>query len=151
MITSPAPLPAPDGRPVIFLAGSIDNGTASDWQSQCIDALADEPLILLNPRRRNWDGSRRAEADDPQFRAQIEWDLSGLERADVIAMYLAPTSQAPISLLELGLHARSGKVLLCCPDGFWRKGNVDIVAARYGLKTVHGLDDLVKSLRQRTK
>ena len=66
-------------------------------------------------------------------------------------MYLAPTSQAPISLLELGLHARSGKVLLCCPDGFWRKGNVDIVAARYGLKTVHGLDDLVKSLRQRTK
>ena len=149
VVTSPAPLLSVDGRPVIFLAGSIDNGAAPDWQSQCIDALADEPLIILNPRRADWDGSWRAEADDPQFRVQVEWELSTLERADIIAMYLAPTSQAPISLLELGLHARSGKVILCCPDGFWRKGNVDIVAKRFGIETVSTLSDLIETLRTR--
>jgi hypothetical protein len=68
VVTSPAPSPTAAGRPVIFLAGSIDNGTALDWQSLCIDALADKPLIILNPRRADWDGSWRAEADDPQFR-----------------------------------------------------------------------------------
>ena len=46
VVTSPAPLPPVDGRSAIFLAGSIDNGAAPDWHSQCIDALADEPLIL---------------------------------------------------------------------------------------------------------
>ena len=36
-------------------------------------------------------------------------------------------------MLELGLHARSGKVVLFCPEGFWRKGNVDLTAAAYGV------------------
>ena len=33
-ITSPAPLPADDARPRVFLAGSIDNGRATDWQAE---------------------------------------------------------------------------------------------------------------------
>ena len=37
---------------------------------------------------------------------------------------------SPISLLELGLYATTGKLRLICPEGFWRKGNVDIVAYR---------------------
>ena len=28
------------------------------------------------------------------------------------------------------------------PEGFWRKGNVDIVAKRYGIATAKDLDDL---------
>lgn len=142
----PAPLPAPDGRPVVFLAGSIDGGDASDWQARVIAALSDRDLVLLNPRRAAWDESWSNAAASPAFRQQVEWELAGLDRADVIAMYLAPESKAPISLLELGLHAGSGKIVLCCPDGFWRKGNVDIVAERYGIPRVFDLDGLIALL-----
>src|SRR3546814_4292495 len=58
---------------------------------------------------------------------------AALESAAIIVMLLAPGSQSPISLLETGLHARGGKLILLCPEGFWRKGNVDITAERYRL------------------
>src|SRR3546814_14893140 len=61
---------------------------------------------------------------------------AALESADIIVMLLAPGSQSPISLLEKGLHARGGKLILLCPEGFWRKGNVDITAERYGIEQV---------------
>jgi hypothetical protein len=71
--------------------------------------------------------------DEPMFREQVEWELDGLERADLIAMWFAPQTKSPITLLELGLTARSGRLLVGCPDGFWRKGNVEVVCARYGV------------------
>lgn len=144
VITSPAPLPVPGGGPVIFLAGSIDQGGAPDWQNTVIEALADCAVTLLNPRRAVWD-----EGDADTFRAQVEWELDGLERADGIVLYLAPGSLAPVSLLELGLHAASGKLILCCPEGFWRKGNVDIVARRHAIPQHPDLAALIADLRRR--
>ena len=58
-------------------------------------------------------------------------------------------SQSPISLLDLGLHATSGKVLLLCPDRFWRKGNVGITAARYGVERIATMDELIHATRAR--
>ncbi len=75
--------------------------------------------------------------------------IVGLAVAGVIAMYFAPRSRAPITLLELGLHAASGRLLVCCPPGFWRKGNVDIVCQRYGVPRVGDLDALVAAVRCR--
>ncbi len=57
-------------------------------------------------------------------------------------MYLAPGMQSPISLMELGLHAQSGKLIVCCPDGFWRKGNVQIVCAKWGIPLVESMEEL---------
>jgi hypothetical protein len=74
--------------------------------------------------------------------------LDGLERASVVAMYFAPPTQAPITLLELGLLARSGKLVVCCPPGFWRRGNVEVVCARYGVPLVAELPDLVRAVRR---
>lgn len=70
-----------------------------------------------------------------------------LEAADIVAMYVAPETKAPVSLLELGLHARSGKLRVCCPDGFWRQGNVEMVCARYGVPLFDTLDALISGLR----
>lgn len=58
-------------------------------------------------------------------------------------MYFDPSTKSPISLLELGLYARAGKMIVCCPDGFWRKGNVDIVCFRHKIKQVQTLDALI--------
>ena len=44
-----------------------------------------------------------------------------------------PETKSPITLLELGLHVRGGKLIIGCPPGFWRRGNIEVVAARYGV------------------
>lgn len=148
IIRSPQALPG-DDRIKVFLAGSIDMGASENWQARVEQALADEGVVLLNPRRDDWNPAWQSSAAEPEFRKQVEWELSALNRADVILMYFAPASQSPITLLELGLHAPSGKVLLACPEGYWRKGNVDITADRYGVPRYESLDALIAGVRQR--
>jgi hypothetical protein len=63
-------------------------------------------------------------------------------------MYFDPNTTSPISLLELGLHAKSKKMIVCCPEGFWRKGNVDIVCKTYNVHQVDTLDDIINYLKR---
>ncbi|GAA3217882.1 hypothetical protein GCM10010468_40980 [Actinocorallia longicatena] len=149
MFRPPGPVTVPDGRPLLFLAGSIDMGGAPPWQEEVIKGLADLELAVLNPRRDHWDSSWPQTIEDPRFREQVEWELDGLERADLVAFYFSPTGPAPITLLELGLTARSGRLIVCCPDGYWRKGNVEIVCARFGVPLVGDLGELVREVRSR--
>lgn len=140
-----------DGRtPSIFLAGSIELGQAEDWQVRLERALADVDVVLLNPRRDEWDATWVQSIGNPQFREQVEWELEGMERATLVAMYFAPATKAPITLLELGLCARSGKLLVCCPEGYWRRGNVEVVCARYGVPLLPSLEALAAAIRSRT-
>ena len=146
---TPPTLPSSDApRPWVFLAGSIEQGTAPDWQGRVRAALEDVTGTLLNPRRPDWDASWKQHKDDPLLRGQVEWELDLLSRADTIVMYFAPETKAPISLLELGLFASSRKLVVACPDGYWRKGNVDIVCERYGVPCVEGLDALIATLKR---
>ncbi|HAS46626.1 MAG TPA: hypothetical protein DCS93_39450 [Microscillaceae bacterium] len=131
----------------VFLAGSIDMGQAIDWQTAVTEALQGQPFTVLNPRRDDWDASWEQKITNPAFNAQVNWELDGLEKADVIAMYFAPTSKAPITLLELGLFAQSKKLVVCCPEGFWRKGNVDVVSQRYGIPQVDTLEQLIDFIK----
>ncbi|HEU0032741.1 MAG TPA: nucleoside 2-deoxyribosyltransferase domain-containing protein [Kofleriaceae bacterium] len=137
------------GVPTVFLAGSIEMGLAADWQSTLVTALDDRALTILNPRRLDWDATWRQSMSEPRFRAQVEWELDALERADVIAMWFAPETRAPITLLELGLTARTGKLVVGCPDGFWRKGNIEVVCARFGLALANDWDAFVTLVRGR--
>ena len=138
---------APNNIPKkIFLAGSIEMGKAINWQEQITQALKDENVIILNPRRDDWDSSWKQEIGNKQFREQVEWELLAQEKADIIAMYIDPETKSPITLLELGLFAHAGKITVCCPEGFYRKGNVDIVCDRYGIKQVNTLKELIKSI-----
>lgn len=142
-----APEPLQDGFSV-FLAGSIEMGQAENWQTQVEKGLVECDIVIFNPRRDDWDAKWKQHIDNPQFREQVEWELNALEQADVIVMYFDPSSKSPISLLELGLFGRTNKMIVCCPDGFWRKGNVDIVCARYAIKQVNTLEDLIKHVRE---
>lgn len=120
--------------PSVFLAGSIEMGAAENWQQQLISDLKGiDPLWIFNPRRDDWDSSWQQTKHNPQFREQVQWELSALEMANIIALYFDPNTRSPISLLELGLHAAAEKVICCCPRGFWRKGNVDIVCERHSI------------------
>ena len=121
------------GVPTVFLAGSIEMGSAKDWQSELVAALGNRSVMILNPRREQWDSTWQQSIDEPKFREQVEWELDGLERADLVAMWFAPETVAPITLLELGLSARNEKLVVGCPDGFWRKGNIEVVCSRFGI------------------
>ncbi|PAL20526.1 hypothetical protein CD928_18715 [Sphingopyxis sp. GW247-27LB] len=149
IVTSPQALPADHSRPRIFLGGSIDMGRAADWQAELVKSLGDLDVVFLNPRRPDWNPAWKPEAGEPEFRRQVEWELGALESADIVVMYFAPGSQSPISLLEMGLHARGGKLILLCPEGFWRKGNVDITAEHYGVEQVATMDELAAAVRRR--
>jgi len=148
LIRPPTALRLPLQGPSVFMAGSIDLGKSVDWQSELAGSLADLPGTLLNPRRAQWDSTWTAEAEFEPFREQVEWELAGMEAADHIAFYFAPESQAPVTLLELGLAARTGKAVVCCPRGYWRKGNVDVVCAKYGIPSVTSLRALSQFLHE---
>lgn len=114
----------------VFLAGSIEMGSASPWQQEVVERFK-ENVVFYNPRRDDWDSSWHHDSD--QFNQQVNWELDFLENTDIILMYFDPATKSPISLLELGLFARTYKLIVCCPDGFWRQGNVRIVCQRFGI------------------
>ena len=146
-----APFNIPNKGKKIFLAGSIEMGKAEDWQTLVVNSLKDTDWIILNPRRSDWDSSWKQDKNNPQFREQVEWELQGLEEADVILFYFDKDTKSPITLLELGMSARRDldfqKILVVCPEGFYRKGNVDLVCERYGVKQYPDLAVAIKEIR----
>jgi len=131
----------------VFLAGSIEMGVAEHWQKRVIDALSDKPIRFLNPRRDDWDSSWSQDIHNDEFVEQVVWELTSLEQSHLVIMYFDPNTKSPISLLELGLHAKEQKLIVLCPEGFWRKGNVDVVCEYYGINQVDTFDELIEFLR----
>lgn len=92
--------------PKLFLAGSIEMGAAKDWQSKVIKELESSnlkhDLLILNPRRKDWDSSWKQDIDNPQFRKQVNWELNMLEDADLVIFNFDPNTKSPVTLMELG-------------------------------------------------
>lgn len=95
----------------VFLGGSIEMGAAEPWQDQLVERLQHLKVRFFNPRRDDWDASWTQSINDPQFTQQVNWELDTLEYCDLIVFYFDPATKSPITLMELGLHADSEKVL----------------------------------------
>jgi len=132
----------------VFLAGSIEMGNAEKWQDKIIKELRDSIWTILNPRRDDWDSSWVQSIENKLFNEQVIWELDALEAADIIVLWFDPNTKSPISLLELGLFAGSEKMLVYCPEGFWRKGNVDIVCERNGIPHYETEKDFIEFLKE---
>ena len=133
----------------VFLAGSIEMGQAIDWQQRLVSELAELDVNLLNPRRADWDKSWPQSPDFAPFREQVEWELAGIHTSDVVFFYFHPGTMSPITLLELGLVLNRewpGKMIVCCPSGFWRWGNVKITCDTKGVPVYESLDEAIKAL-----
>jgi len=136
------------GNLTIFLAGSIEMGKAEDWQSEVQNILKNSSVTIFSPRRDDWDSSWPQDASFGPFKQQVTWELDHIDKADMILMYFDPDTKSPITLLELGiLAATPEKVLVCCPEGYWRKGNVDIVCQRYGIAQLDTKDEFFDFIR----
>ncbi len=77
---------------------------------------------------------------------QVGWELGHLEKADFILMNFLPGSQSPITLLELGLFARSGKLHVVCPKEYYRYDNVRITCGRYSVPVYASLEEAVTAI-----
>lgn len=133
----------------IFLAGSIEMGKAQPWQDQIAEALKGTDVVVFNPRRDDWDSSWK---QDPKpgtkFHEQVTWELDHIEKADLVVFYFDPKTKSPITLMELGICLNLNKpVLVCCPDGYFRKGNVVITAKRHDTEVLNTLDDLISKIK----
>ena len=148
IIKPPQALSSIPKKPGIFLAGSIEMGKAEDWQSYVGNKMESYDIVVWNPRRVSWDSSWKQSIDNLKIKEQVDWELDALEMADSIFFHFEPDTQSPISLMELGLFASSGKCLVHCPEGFWRKGNVDIVCRRYNIPQTNSLSDGILELQQ---
>lgn len=140
---------------MIFLAGSIEMDKAEKWQDKIIEKLKDIPdLTILNPRRENWNSSWEQSINNMFFNEQVTWELDGIERADTILFYFDPNTKSPITMMELGIASglpTDKNIIVCCPEGFWRKGNVDILCSRMkhvNLLIVKSLDELIETTHE---
>lgn len=132
----------------VFLSGSIEQDSAVKWQDEVIEGLKDlDNIVLINPRRKDWDSNIGNDSTNKAFREQVEWELKWLRDADLILMYFDPNTKSPISLLELGLFCGQARMIVCCPEGFYRKGNVDIVLEQTGDAQVRDLEGLIDACR----
>lgn len=135
----------------VFLCGSIDGNTAENWQERLTTELNDLDITVVNPRRDDWNNEWKEDISNSQFREQVEWELDSQDDVDVIPVYFDPKGKAPITLLELGLYADTGKMIVCCPTGYWKRGNVEIVCKRYGIPFYSDFKPFVSAVRKKVQ
>jgi hypothetical protein len=144
-----APDKIPSGKKTLFLCGSINQGDASNWAEEITEALSDLNIVILNPRRDNWDSKLKQDISNPVFVEQVTWELDAQDNASAIAVHFDRDGKSPITLLEIGLYAASGRIsAVHCPEGFWRRGNVEILCKRYNIPFVDSIDELVEKTRE---
>ncbi|KUI55184.1 hypothetical protein VP1G_02561 [Cytospora mali] len=140
----------------VFLAGP----TEFDWRTTFLATLrgphsAGEPSFpnttIYDPFQPKWDKTWKEDLSDQRFKTQVEWELEKQDKATIVAVFFDERSKAPVSLLELGLCARSGKAVVGCDRGYWKRGNVQAVCQRYGLPMANNLDGLVALVADKLK
>ena len=141
------PTRSPITRPSVILYGTVEPDPAADWQTSLAASLSDLPIDIINPRCDAWDSTWKEDVSDSRFKEQVEWEMDHAKVADVIAFYFKPGTLTPITLLELGMYAGSGKAVVCCPEGFYKRGNVQIVCQRYNIELLGDLDGLIQAAR----
>lgn len=129
----------------IFLAGSIEQGKAENWQEKAIKLLDGVVDIIFNPRRQDWDPTWTQES--AELAEQIEWEHDYLDATDMTLFYFQPGTHSPVSMMELGLQVCMGDTVVVCPKGFWREANVVMLCARYNVPVFETLEDAVAYIK----
>ena len=92
-----------DNEILVFLGGSCSD--KSNWRNSVIRFLEKiesdkmfslDNLVIVNPFIRNW------EPTEEDLQKQIEWESAMIEQSDVYSCYLDTSSEAAVSLFELG-------------------------------------------------
>lgn len=140
-------------RPWVFLAGSIEMGKAEHWQPVAARLLDSAGFDVFDPRRDDWDSSWRQDVNEPAFVEQVSWEQRYLLGSEYALFHFEPGTMSPIALLELGQRSLLNRwTVVHCPDGFWRKGNVDIIVMNHDkMVPVKSIEDGIIWLAERSE
>ena len=139
---------APSEEPIkgiksVFLAGTTTAIGNVDWRENLSASLIEHPITIFNPNRPDWDSTWREDITFTPYREQVLWELDKQAMADLVVVYFHPATVAPVSLLEFGLSAQiPGKVVVIAPEGYPKRGNVQIVCQKYGIEFLDIIDNL---------
>lgn len=127
----------------LFLAGGISG--CQDWQKDMVNSLKDENLVLINPRRKNFN------TNNPEMeKEQIRWEFEELKKTDIASFWFPPQTLCPITLYELGKISMTDKPLFVGVDpGYARKNDIYIQTSllRPDVKIVDSIDKLVNQIK----
>lgn len=137
-------------------------GNSTDWQtdltekisSNVIKCLAEsldkarkfQRVVVLNPRRRDWDNSWNLDPLDPRLIAQIEWEHSAIEMSHLVFVNILESSQSPISLQEVGLIYDKSKLIIHLPPKYEFQAILEKYAQHHSIVSHSSFDDSVESL-----
>ncbi len=113
----------------LFLGGSIDNGSAINWQKEVCKHIS-EDICVYNPRMAIWNPD--ASTEELQF--QIVWELEAQEESDKCLYYIAKNSISPITLLEIGLFHKKARVY--CDPEYFRHVNISVTCGHYKIPLI---------------
>ncbi len=130
-------------KPCYFLAGSIDLQLPGNWRKDVISEFNDD-ICFLDPTRYNHD-----QLDDQEMKNHIQWEHKAMEMADLILMNFLADAKSPISLAELGLYARSSKLIVSCPEEFYQKRYVKSVCDRFNIPFFTTLSEAITYLKSK--
>lgn len=148
VVKAPEYVPVSVNELTLFLAGSIEMGKAENWQEKATRELSGAFDVIFSPRRDDWDSSWVQDISNPQFNQQVNWELDYLKKVDFIFMYFQPGTMSPITLMELGFLAGRSNLVVVCPTGFWRKGNVQIMCYRNSIPLFETLEEGLKEVKK---
>lgn len=130
---------------VIFLGGGISN--CPDWQKEMIQRFKTYPddLILVNPRRENFDVSNPKESE-----FQIDWEHHHLSFSSAVLFWFPYHTLCPITLYELGMQAgMQNTFFVGCHPAYARKFDVEhqLILAGHPLPVVDNFAALVEQVK----
>ncbi|KAK8054173.1 hypothetical protein PG996_013474 [Apiospora saccharicola] len=169
IVQAPAPDPALIHPRTVFLAGTTTatNDGSGDWRDNLCEKLSTHSITFYNPLRSDWDATWRNDVNCVPFREQTQWELDRQTRADLVVVYLGPHTDAPVSLLELGLvaglaaasgpsttgmvedskkYGKKKQVLVCAHEGYKKRGNVQLLCQNFGIEMVDTIEDFPSAI-----
>lgn len=108
-----------------FLAGSMDLQKEISWRDKIMKKISGN-VHFLDPTNKNHDS-----LSDKEMEEHITWELASMEFADKIILHFLPNAKSPISLVELGLYVKSGKLIVMCSDDFYKSRYVNVLCKKY--------------------
>ncbi|KAF7947772.1 hypothetical protein EAE96_008851 [Botrytis aclada] len=155
-------------HPVIFLSGTTNyNKDESRWQEILTDRLLSRPrsrstdnkngtnepnsfapATIIDPYNPAWDSTWREDPSDKRFVTQVNFELEGLEIADIVVVgfvgsdvHAGKIGAGGTALVELGtaLKRKGQKVIVCVEKGFWKEGYVKVLCERFGVQCLDSL------------
>lgn len=132
------------GQFSIFAGGSIEQGKAEMWQDRLAEELKDVQGVIFNPRRDNWDASLEQRISNPVFKEQVDWEFAAIELAHKLFFYFDPNTLSPITIGEVYMIAPTVNpqdIVVVCPDGFWRKGNIEHLCDKFGIPLLNSFEE----------